>query len=193
MDLLWTIVALLSAIIIIFAMISVWTFFTHREYALTVRKAMESPQQGKPNNAASETLNGIIIGYHEQAMMQAKVQFYFGIAAATIGFVWMLVVASNISEAEKLWLIAPGLVVDLVAGLFFYQAQQTRERATQLYDRLRRDNQLAEAQKLASCIEDELIRSATQAHIAIQMIGDGPPVIDFAPLLKRTRETKKTE
>ncbi len=127
------------------------------------------------------SLEDLVSSYHQQALSQAKVQFWFSVLAATVGFAYILYAASNISyEHLSSYLnILPGAVIDAVAFLFFKQAEQTRERATALYDRLRSDNQMAKAKELVDSIEDIKIKSAVKAQIALHMAGLKTKEIDL--------------
>jgi hypothetical protein len=134
-------------------------------------------------------VEGLISGYHEQALSQAKAQFWFSVVAATIGFAWILYGGSQISP-EKLATtshILPGVVMNAVAFLFFRQSSETRRRATDLYDRLRRDKQVAESVALVSSIEDVLVRSAVRAQIALHMSGLQPAPIELSSFLSAQR------
>jgi hypothetical protein len=79
--------------------------------------------------------------------------------------------------------ILPGAVMDAVAFLFFKQATETRQRATELYDRLRTDKRNTESVNLVSSIEDVKVRSAVKAQIALHMSGLNPSPIDLTNFL----------
>ena len=135
--------------------------------------------------AAREPIENLISSYHEQALSQARAQFWFSVVAATIGFAWILYSGSNI-QAENFVTVSkilPGVVMDAVAYLFFRQASETRQRATELYDRLRRDKQLTESVSLVSSIDDIRVRSAVKAQIALHMSGLQPSPIDLSNFL----------
>jgi hypothetical protein len=137
---------------------------------------------GAPVASAVENL---INNYHEQALSQAKAQFWFSVVAATVGFAWILIAGTGIT-AENLASVTktlPGVVMDAVAFLFFRQASETRQRATELYDRLRRDKQMSEAVELVSSIEDLRVRSAVKAQIALHMSGLKPNPVDLSAFL----------
>ena len=136
-----------------------------------------------------DAVEGLITGYHEQALGQARVQFWFSLFAATVGFGWILYAARDIQpdHASTVLKTLPGIVMDAVAFLFFRQASETRQRATELYDRLRKDRQLTEARSVVDAIEDIKIRSTVQAQIALHMSGLQPVPID---LMKFTHEPK---
>lgn len=121
----------------------------------------------------SPEVENLIAGYHEQALGQARVQFWFSLAAASIGFGWILYVGSNFSMQNYLEVMKtlPGIVMDAVAYLFYRQSSWTRQRATELYDRLRRDRQASEAISLVASIDDTKIRSLVKAQMALHMAG----------------------
>lgn len=132
-----------------------------------------------------EVIQDLIRGYHHQALQQAKIQFWFSIIAASIGFIYILYAALGMSASDTgIYLrILPGAVIDGVAALFFRQAEQTRERATALYDRLRSDNQSMQATRLVESIEDQAIKSAVKAQLALHMSGLKPKEIDLTSFL----------
>jgi hypothetical protein len=123
----------------------------------------------------------LVNGYHQQALSQAKVQFWFSVVAATIGFVYILFAASRTDDGSFAIVlnVLPGVVIDVVAFLFFKQAEQTRERATSLYDRLRQDSQVESAREMVESIDDLQIRSLVKAQIALHMSGLSPKELDL--------------
>jgi hypothetical protein len=140
--------------------------------------------------AIANAVEGLIESYHKQALHQARVQFNFSIAAATVGFI--IIVAAFVfwsdDAARSSWLkVLPGALMEAVAFLFFKQATETRQRATELYDRLRKDRQLKDASVEVAKIVDPAIRSITQAQIAMSMAGLQPTGLDFNPLLLKTK------
>lgn len=123
----------------------------------------------------------LVNGYHQQALSQAKVQFWFSVAAATVGFSYILFAASRTADGSLSIVlnVLPGVVIDAVAFLFFKQAEQTRERATALYDRLRQDNQIEGAREMVESIDDLQVRSLVNAQIALHMSGLSPKELDL--------------
>jgi hypothetical protein len=135
----------------------------------------------------------LVTSYHQQALSQARAQFWFSVVAATVGFLYILFAAATADAASPTTYIKilPGVVVDAVAALFFRQAEQTRQRATELYDRLRRDQQTVRAEALADTIDDPNIRSAVKAQITLHMVGLTPKEIDLTSFLTTLREAAK--
>ena len=134
-------------------------------------------------------IEDLVNGYHQQALNQARVQFWFSVCAATVGFCYILYNTSGDHDSyqELMASAFPGAVIDVVAALFFTQAEKTRKRATELYDRLRSDNRLQIAQSTVEQIEDVRIRSATRATIALHLSGLKPVDVDLNSL---SRESK---
>ena len=153
------------------------------------------PPSPETRTAATSAVESLVNNYHEQALDQAKAQFWFSVAAATVGFVWILIkglqiAPENLATASK---ILPGIVMDAAAFLFFRQATETRQRATELYDRLRRDKQMSESAAVVASIEDTRLRSAVKAQIALHMSGLQPGPIDLSTFLSRQDDADATK
>jgi hypothetical protein len=138
-------------------------------------------------HAGGQLVEDLVTSYHEQALSQARVQFWFSVVAATFGFIYIMYAATTADPANLLSYMktAPGVVVEAIAALFFRQAEQTRQRATELYDRLRTDQMSARAEAVVNSIEDPVMRSAVKAQIALHMIGLVPKEIDLQSILTR--------
>jgi ABC-type molybdate transport system substrate-binding protein len=134
-------------------------------------------------------IGDLVNGYHQQALSQARVQFWFSVVAATLGFIYIVYSATttSVDQTASILKILPGVVIDAVALLFFRQAEQTRQRATELYDRLRKDSQMAMAHKILESITDSQIKSLAQAQIALHLSGLTPKDIDLASLLSHVK------
>jgi hypothetical protein len=50
--------------------------------------------------AEASAVESLVSSYHEQALDQAKIQFWFSVVAATIGFVWILYTGSQIEPKD---------------------------------------------------------------------------------------------
>lgn len=134
-----------------------------------------------------QLVEDLVTNYHHQALSQARFQFWFSVFAATAGFLYILYGASQADSADfaAFIKILPGVVVDVIAALFFRQAEQTRQRATELYDRLRTDKQMMRAEAVVNTIEDLSIRSAVKAQIALHMVGLSPKEIDLQSFMSK--------
>jgi hypothetical protein len=139
----------------------------------------------KINSNEFHAVENLINSYHEQALEQAKIQFWFSISAAAVGFALIIYYGAQIESDNYLTIfkILPGVIMDSVAFLFFRQASETRERATALYDRLRTDTRNAESIALVASIEDYKVRSAVRAQIALHLAGLNPNPIEFTNFL----------
>jgi hypothetical protein len=166
----------------------------HTLEALSLRLQRES--LATPDNEEDvswSVVEDLVQSYHRQALDQAKVQFWFSVVAATVGFaliLYMVLSAETTSTLDLLLRALPGAVIDAVAALFFRQAGETRERATALYDRLRTDNQRTQALAVVTSIENETIRSTVQAQIALHMAGIPSISAELAPLLPANSHAK---
>ena len=154
-----------------------------RYFSEEIKNAIAAiPDQHNPEQTAVETL---ISNYHEQALGQTKVQFWFSLVAACAGLLWILYAGLKIipQQPSSTWAILPGVVIDAVAFLFFRQASETRKRATELYDRLRIDRQLRDSASRIASIDDPRVRNVVNAQIALQMSGLQPTPIDLSRFL----------
>jgi hypothetical protein len=144
-----------------------------------------------PTGLGLSAVESLINNYHEQALSQARAQFWFSVVAATVGFAWILYAGSTVTPENlaSLWKTLPGAVMDAVAFLFFRQASETRQRATELYDRLRRDRQMSDSAILVSSIDDVRLRSAVKAQLALHMSGLSPTPIDLGAFLSGDRSS----
>jgi hypothetical protein len=138
----------------------------------------------------------LITSYHDQALFQANMQFWFSVVAATVGFVFIIyrVVATQATDMQIVLDVLPGAIIDAVAALYFTQAQETRRRATDLYDRLREDNKQDEALDLADSIREESVCSAVKAYLALHLAGiDNPDLAAIVPANLRLISREKQD
>jgi hypothetical protein len=133
----------------------------------------------QPTLATAKTfliVRDLITSYHRQALAQSRVQFWFSVVAATSGFSLILYLVLHAAGAgshpsDVALKALPGLTMDAVAALFFRQASETRQRATDLYDRLRSDNERSQALQLIESIEESPIRAMMKAQLAMSFGG----------------------
>lgn len=122
-----------------------------------------------------------------RALEQARFQFWFSIGAATIGFAWIITagaMALNSDSSARLLQVAPGIILDAVAFLFFRQAEETCQRATALYDRLRTDYLKTQAISIVDSIEDTKLRSAIRGQLALHIVGMSPGSFEVGRFLE---------
>lgn len=159
----------------------------------------EGSKDAVKSNLIGSLIEELISGYHRQALIQAGIQFYFSVVAAAVGFgiiIYTVLTKSASGEFELVLKTLPGVAMSSVAGLFFKQAAETRQRATELYDRLRTDNQMKEAITLINSIEDAKIKSIIKAQLAMSMAGleyDPISMKDLMEELFRISERKNKE
>ena len=144
-----------------------------------VQKALVAANAERPSSL--QFVGELVESYHRQALSQAQFQFWFSVIAASIGFVFVLATFFSANpEAPSSYLkVLPGAVVDVVALLFLRQAEQTRERATALYDRLRLDSQSERSNRLVEQITDPALQSLVRAQLALHLGGLTPKEIDL--------------
>jgi hypothetical protein len=169
-----------------------------------IKAAIETIRAGRDiivhevSSEERELVEGLVTNYHQQALSQARAQFWFSIVAASVGFMYILFAAFAADSKYPISFVSiiPGIVVDAVAALFFRQAEQTRQRATELYDRLRQDRQMSRAEAVVETIDDANIKSAVKAQIALHMAGLVPKEIDLKSFLtgiEQARSIKNAE
>jgi hypothetical protein len=136
------------------------------------------------------SINSLIKYYHTQALTQASTQFWFSITAASFGFILILYTGFTAlaSKEPKITLlnILPGIAIEAVAALFFTQAENTRKRATQLYDRLRADEKQTQAIAIIESIDDDALRNLVKAQWALQFAGFQSQPLDLNPYLPQS-------
>lgn len=136
-------------------------------------------------------VEGLVENYHKQALRQASIQFWFSALAAIVGLLF-IVISLSLSESltvyEKIIGTLPGVTIDLLAALFFKQAEQTRQRATELYDRLRLDNEREESIKLIETIDEPLLKSIVKAQLALKIGGVDASLSDLSSILRNEQQ-----
>ncbi|AFZ00056.1 TRADD-N-associated membrane domain-containing protein [Calothrix sp. PCC 6303] len=125
----------------------------------------------------------LIHNYHTQALSQAASQFWFSITAASFGFLLIMYTGFTALRAKEpeiaLLNTLPGIAIEAVAALFFRQAEGTRKRATELYDRLRSDDRQTQAIMLIESIESPNLRDIVKAQWSLQIAGFQAQPVDL--------------
>lgn len=144
--------------------------------ASAVKATAPSSSSGQSREEEWTVVRRLVNEYHGQALSQAKVQFWFSVVAASSGFVLIIVAIimvllgrTPIMQASVQ--LVSGIIIEAVAALFFKQASETRERATALYDRLRTDRERSYALALVETIDENVVRNAIKAELALHMAG----------------------
>jgi hypothetical protein len=147
------------------------TFVTYRD--LLSKITLELARHPAFGRSRNEVASDLMRSYHEQALSQSRTQFWFGVVAATIGFLWILLSGLSVSASNLAGLsrIVPGVIMQATAGLFLKQSSETRQRATDFYDRLQSYEKLRESQMLVTSMRDSRLQSVAQVLLALHMAG----------------------
>ena len=125
--------------------------------------------------AREKVIVGLLKDHHEQALMQASVQFWFSLFAAVVGFAFIIImIVNNTHDME--WFdyvvkILPGVIIEAISALFFQQSKEIRDRATEFFNRLREDDKIDRSIDIAESITDESLKSEVKAKIALHISG----------------------
>lgn len=131
-----------------------------------------------PSNSVDKSndvkLNGLIYEHHSQALSQSKIQFWFSLIAAIVGFIFIILMVCF--TATDMWYeyivrILPGAIIEAVSILFFSQSREARERSSDFLNRLREDKQYEKGIAIAESISDEQLKSKLKAEIALRLCG----------------------
>jgi hypothetical protein len=129
---------------------------------------------GHVESAASiEAARELVYRYHRQAINQSALLFWLSVIAAVAGFALILYTTANfllVSPPELTVRAIPGCVFECLAGFFFRQSARVRQRATELFDRLRFDQERFSAIALAESIEDPIVRDLVKAQTVFQLL-----------------------
>ncbi|MCM1176093.1 MAG: hypothetical protein NC341_13770 [Blautia sp.] len=122
----------------------------------------------------NNSLYKLLEAHHRQALQQSSVQFWFSIFAASIGFLFIIImICTSVGSAwyEIIVKVLPGTIIDAISVLFFNQAHETRERAANFFKELTYEKQVAKSVAIADAIEDKAIKATVQAKIALYIVG----------------------
>ena len=147
-----------------------------REAEKLLRKYYTSkdPTKESAQKKFDDTIDELIKNHHQQALLQANVQFWFSIIAAFIGFVSIMIVIffpSNTAWYEDLINAIPGIISEAVSVLFFAQSKETRQQSSDFLNRLRQDRQYEKSIAIANEIKDEQLKAKLKAEIALHLCG----------------------
>lgn len=140
----------------------------------------EDLKDGNSNDNADSSdikddyVHTLLESYHNQAIQQANIQFWFSIIASIVGFAFIFMII--FLEENNVWYeyilkTFPGVIVELISALFISQAKETRERATNLFEELNYDNKIDKSVDIADTIENNDVKSEVKAKIALHIIG----------------------
>jgi hypothetical protein len=121
----------------------------------------------------------VFLEYHREALQEAKAQYWFSVIAATAGFAFIIYEVSrgggSVTATEQLLKTLPGVVVEVISALYFRQSTEIRKHATEFFDRLRSDHQIAIAVEVLSTVQDETMQSDARVRLALHLVGADAP------------------
>lgn len=167
-----------------------------REVLYDNKERSNLEKENKAEKIVANVMEDLIKNYHGQALAQAAAQFWFSVVAALFGFLFIVFMVTTSTNTENLDIVIktlPGAIISAVSALFFKQASETRQRATDLFDRLRQDNQHKEAIKLIESIADANLKSVVQAQLALKIGGVEVSLTDLHSIIdaKKGEEDKR--
>ena len=121
-----------------------------------------------------DKLESLIQSHHEQALIQSKIQFWFSLIAAVVGFAFiiaMVIFSQSSHWYEYIVNILPGGIIEAVSVLFFSQSRETRERASDFLNRLREDRQYEKAISIIESIDNDDLKAKLKAEISLHLCG----------------------
>jgi hypothetical protein len=152
------------------------------EYGLLLRRLASDLRGNLALTDSGNEVAGVLMrSYHEQAVTQARTQFWFGVGAATVGFLWILLTGLNVSSLAGISKVMPGVIIEAAATLFLKQSSEIRQRATDFYDRLHAYGKQRESLALVASMRDSRLQSAAQFLLALHMAG--APMADAVAIL----------
>jgi hypothetical protein len=136
---------------------------------------------GKDTAFGNEDAGALMRSYHEQALAQARAQFWLGVGAATVGFLWILLSGLYVSNLSGMSKVVPGVIIEATATLFLKQSSEIRQRATDFYDRLQSYGKQRASLTLVTSMRDSRLQSVAQILLALHMAG--APTADVTTIL----------
>lgn len=127
-------------------------------------------------NADYIEISSLLREHHQQAILQSSIQFWFSLSAAVVGLVFIITMvlinnSSNMQWYEYILRVLPGTIIDTVSVLFFKQARETRERATEFFKELNYQQQISRSLDIANTIDNTFTQSFVKSRIALHIIG----------------------
>lgn len=123
--------------------------------------------------AGIQPVGELAYSYHRQAIIQSGVLFWLSVIAAVAGLIMFLYTMAGfplVSHPELTIRVIPACVFECLAGLFFRQSARVRQRATELFDRLRFDQERFSAIAIVESIEDPIARDLAKTHAVFQLL-----------------------
>jgi hypothetical protein len=137
----------------------------------------------KGRDLAAESDESLLKKHHRQALRHADIQFWAGLLSAIVGFIFIIYMISSLQTTENTkWYeyvtgSLPGAIIAAVSGLFFKQAQETRDRGTDFFKQLNYQKQVIKSVTIAESIKGNALQDQVKAQIALRIIGLDTPNI----------------
>lgn len=147
-------------------------YFTKMESILS--KLSYTKLKNDDKNTKDKAIEELIRSHHEQALSQASIQFWTSLIASIVGFlfiIFMMIFANNEQWYEYVLKVLPGAIIETVSYLFYKQASETRNRASDFLNRLRNDEQISRSIVIADSINNEELKSLIKAKVALHICG----------------------
>jgi hypothetical protein len=143
--------------------------------ALAVEPAAE-PESARehPQTHETEGIAGAVDRFYAEALLQSRVWFLASVLAAFVGLVvivWELIQASNQATPDAALKVAAGLLTEVIAALFYRQANATRKHAADLLSSTQGDRRSETALRILSSIKHDGRREEIAGRLAMHLVG----------------------
>ena len=158
--------------------------------------AWNAAQSQQKKEQFDEKIETLIANHHEEAINEAKTQFWFSLIFACIGFIFIattFVFSKDTEWYNKLVMTIPGAIIEAVSALFFSQSKETRERSSDFLNRLREDRKFEKGLEIANTVEDKKLKAKMLASIALNLCGIGDAVLHDADAGKEEKPSAPKE
>ena len=130
-------------------------------------------------------IESLITDHHEQALKEARIQFWCSIFSAGIGLILIGIAIMLCFAKDAEWyinLIATicGLITEAISVLFLSQSKQTREQSSDFLNRLREDRKYEKGIEISNTIEDNKLKAKMLATIALHLCGISDSILHEA-------------
>lgn len=109
--------------------------------------------------------------YSQQIFIQTRFSFWFSLISASIGFILITLSLFKMQGDMSYTGTLSGIVLESVAGLFFYQSNRTQKAMIDFFEKLRNDNRVKDALELCNSIEDVEMKNQLKSKLALHFVG----------------------
>ena len=144
-----------------------------------------------------EIVEKLITNHHEQALSQAKIQFWFSLIAACVGFFLIILILFITGDTEwynKLVMTIPGVIIEVVSALFFSQSKEIRKTSSDFLNHLREDRKFEKGIEIANTLEDDKLKAKMLASISLNLCGISDQILyETSKKLEETENFLQTQ